>query len=103
MPIRRRRCAAAGSSSRAVRGTWPPSTASTIAIAVDVLVKNQARGESVPVVRVGDPKAQVTHEAAIGTVDQTQLETLMAHGLTPDQAIELVISGMLRPAATEPA
>jgi len=35
-----------------------------------------------------------------GTVDQTQLETLMAHGLTSDQAIELVISGMLRTAPT---
>lgn len=67
------------------------------------IVKDQAQGESVPVVRVGHPKAQVTHEAAIGTVDQTQLETLMAHGLTPDQAIELVISGMLRPAAVEQA
>jgi Fe-S cluster assembly scaffold protein SufB len=51
----------------------------------------------VPIVRVRHPEAQVTHEAAIGTVDQTQLETLMAHGLTPDEAIELVISGLLRP------
>lgn len=64
------------------------------------IVKDQAKGESVPVVRVGHPKAQVTHEAAIGTVDQTQLETLMAHGLTPEEAIELVISGLLR---AEPA
>lgn len=61
------------------------------------IVKDQAWAESVPVVRVGHPQAQVTHEAAIGTVDQTQLETLMAHGLSPDQAVELVISGLLRP------
>jgi hypothetical protein len=61
------------------------------------IVKDQAQGESVPVVRVGHPQAQVTHEAAIGTVDQTQLETLMAHGLTPEEAVELVISGLLRP------
>lgn len=67
------------------------------------IIKDRARGESVPVVRVGHPQAQVTHEAAIGTVDQTQLETLMAHGLTPDQAVELVIGGMLHPAAAEPA
>lgn len=64
------------------------------------IVKDQAKAESVPVVRVGHPKAQVTHEAAIGTVDQTQLETLMAHGLSPDEAIELVISGLLRPEPT---
>jgi Fe-S cluster assembly scaffold protein SufB len=61
------------------------------------IVKDQATGESVPVVRVNHPAAQVTHEAAIGTVDQTQLETLMAHGLTPEEAVELVISGLLRP------
>ncbi len=53
-------------------------------------------------VRVAHPEAQVTHEAAIGTVDQSQLETLMAHGLTPDQAIELVISGLLRPTSAGP-
>lgn len=64
------------------------------------IVKDQASGESVPVVRVGHPETQVTHEAAIGTVDQAQLETLMAHGLAPDEAIELVISGLPRP---EPA
>jgi Fe-S cluster assembly scaffold protein SufB len=63
------------------------------------IVKDDARAESVPVVRVGHPKAQVTHEAAIGTVDQTQLEALMAHGLTPDEAVEMVISGILRPDA----
>lgn len=66
------------------------------------IIKDHARGESVPVVRVGHPQAQVTHEAAIGTVDQTQLETLMAHGLTPDQAVELVISGLLRQARIGP-
>jgi hypothetical protein len=38
----------------------------------------------------------VTHEAAVGTVDQKQLETLMAHGLTPDEAVDVVISGLLR-------
>jgi Fe-S cluster assembly scaffold protein SufB len=65
------------------------------------IVKDQAQGESVPVVRVSHPLAQVTHEAAIGTVDQTQLETLMAHGLTPDEAVELVISGLLRPAPAD--
>ncbi|NIP73082.1 MAG: ATP-binding cassette domain-containing protein [Gammaproteobacteria bacterium] len=61
------------------------------------IVQDHAVGESVPQVRVGHPEAKVTHEAAIGTVDQTQLETLMAHGLSPDQAVELVISGLLRP------
>jgi len=46
-------------------------------------------------VEVADPKAHVTHEAAIGSVDNKQLETLMSRGLNEDQAIELIIEGLL--------
>lgn len=42
------------------------------------------------------PWTKVTHEAAVGTVDQKQLETLMAHGLTPEQAVDAIIVAMLR-------
>ena len=38
----------------------------------------------------------VTHEAAIGSVDKEELETLMARGLTPEQAVEMIVSGILR-------
>jgi len=61
------------------------------------IVQDQARGRSMPMVGVSHPLAKITHEAAIGTVDQSQLETLMAHGLSPDEAVELVIGGLLRP------
>ena len=39
--------------------------------------------------------AKVTHEAVIGSIDQKQIETLMAHGLTPEQAVETVVAGLL--------
>jgi Fe-S cluster assembly scaffold protein SufB len=45
---------------------------------------------------VEHPLAKITHEAAVGTVDQKQLETLMAHGLAPEQAVDVIITGMLR-------
>ena len=60
------------------------------------LVKDRAVARAEPVVNVGHPLAKVTHEAAIGSVDQKQLETLMAHGLTPDEAVDLIIMGLLR-------
>lgn len=47
-------------------------------------------------VRLFHPEAKVTHEAAIGSVDKKELETLMARGLTPEQAVELIVSGILR-------
>ncbi|HEX6173518.1 MAG TPA: SufD family Fe-S cluster assembly protein [Candidatus Binatia bacterium] len=52
--------------------------------------------QAIPIVKVTHPLAKVTHEAAIGSIDQKQLETLMAHGLTPEQAVEVVVAGLLR-------
>lgn len=49
-----------------------------------------------PIVKVSHPQAMVTHEAAVGTVDQKQLETLMAHGLTPEEAVDVVVAGLLK-------
>ena len=60
------------------------------------IVRDHAVASAEPIVRVEHPQAMVTHEAAVGTVDQKQLETLMAHGLTPDEAVDVVISGLLR-------
>ncbi len=50
---------------------------------------------AIPEVKVTHPLAKVTHEAAIGSVDGQQLETLMARGLDPEQAVDLIIKGML--------
>ena len=44
---------------------------------------------------VTNPLAKVTHEAAIGSVDKRQLETLMAHGLTPEEAVDMIVKGIL--------
>ncbi|SMP05050.1 hypothetical protein SAMN06265339_0271 [Desulfurobacterium pacificum] len=56
----------------------------------DVVVK------AVPVVVVNDQTAKVTHEAAIGSIDKKQLETLMARGLDEDEAVDVIVQGMLR-------
>lgn len=60
------------------------------------IIKDRGVGRAVPIVQVTHPEAKVTHEAAIGTVDKKELETLMAHGLDPEQATELIVSGMLQ-------
>ncbi len=52
---------------------------------------------AVPVVEVRDPKAHVTHEAALGSVDSKQLQTLMSRGLSEDAAVDLIIEGLLQP------
>lgn len=59
------------------------------------IIKDNALARAIPVVDVRDPEAKVTHEAAIGSVDNTQLQTLMARGLNEKEASEVIIQGML--------
>jgi Fe-S cluster assembly scaffold protein SufB len=60
------------------------------------IVQGQAHASAIPIVKVFHPEAKVTHEAAIGSVDRKELETLMARGLDPEQAVEMIVSGILR-------
>jgi Fe-S cluster assembly scaffold protein SufB len=60
------------------------------------IVRGGGRASAVPEVRVTHPEAKVTHEAAIGGVDHRQLETLMARGLSPDEAVDRIVLGILR-------
>ena len=59
------------------------------------IIQGNGVAKAVPIVQVGHPKAHVTHEAAIGSVDNKQLETLMARGLSEDDAVNLIIEGLL--------
>ncbi|MFP4527830.1 MAG: SufB/SufD family protein [Candidatus Kapaibacterium sp.] len=59
------------------------------------IIKDNATAMAVPIVEVQDPRAHVTHEAAIGAVDNRQLETLMARGLDEETATDLIIAGLL--------
>lgn len=59
------------------------------------VVKDNAIAVANPIVDVRDARAHVTHEAAVGSVDKKQLETLMSRGLTEDDASELIIQGLL--------
>jgi len=56
----------------------------------DVVVK------AIPIVVVNDETAKVTHEAAIGSIDKKQLETLMAKGLNEDEAVDVIVQGILK-------
>ncbi len=60
------------------------------------IVRDQAIAKNMPLVIVRDDRAQVTHEAAIGTVNRKELETLMARGLSEEEAVDIIIRGMLQ-------
>jgi Fe-S cluster assembly scaffold protein SufB len=66
------------------------------------IVQGKAVANAIPIVEVRHPKAHVTHEASIGSVDSKQLETLMCRGLTEDDATNLIIEGLLSPSPQQP-
>jgi hypothetical protein len=59
------------------------------------IVRGEAVARNVPIVVVRDDRARVTHEAAIGSVSRRELETLMARGLDEEDAVDIIIRGML--------
>lgn len=59
------------------------------------IIKDNGVVSAIPVVEVSHPKAHITHEAALGSVDSKQLQTLMARGLTENKATDLIIQGLL--------
>ncbi len=59
------------------------------------IVQGNAVAKATPIVEVSHPLAHVTREAAIGSVDSKQLETLMSRGLDEDAATDLIIEGLL--------
>lgn len=60
------------------------------------IVRGRATASNTPHVVVRDYRAHITHEAAIGTVNRKELETLMARGLDEDEAVDVIVRGMLR-------
>ena len=60
------------------------------------IVRGSAEARNIPIVVVRDDRARVTHEAAIGSVGKKELETLMARGLEEEDAVDVIIRGMLR-------
>ncbi len=60
------------------------------------IIQDSAVASAIPIVEVRNPKAHITHEASIGSVDSKQLQTLMSRGLSENEAVELIIAGLLK-------
>jgi len=60
------------------------------------IVQGNAVAEAIPIVNVSNRLARVTHEAAIGSLDSKEIETLEARGLQEEEAIKVLVNGILR-------
>jgi Fe-S cluster assembly scaffold protein SufB len=63
---------------------------------IEIVNGEQAIAKAIPVVSVTNQQAKVTHEAAIGSIDKRQLQTLMARGLSEEKAIDVIVKGILK-------
>ena len=63
---------------------------------IELVDGKEAIGKAIPIVLVRNEKAKVTHEAAIGSIDRRQVETLMARGLDENEAVDVIVRGILR-------
>ncbi len=63
---------------------------------IELVNGKKAVATAIPIVAVTDDTAKVTHEAAIGSIDKKQVETLMARGLDEDEAVDVIVKGILR-------
>jgi len=63
---------------------------------IEIVKGKDARASAIPRLVVVDDRAKLTHEAAIGSVDKKQVETLMARGLAEEEAVDVVVKGMLK-------
>ncbi len=63
---------------------------------MEIIKGQKARASAIPKLMVVDETAKLTHEAAIGSVDKKQVETLVARGLDENEAVEVIVKGLLR-------
>ena len=63
---------------------------------IELVNGTEAVARAIPIVSVTNDKAKVTHEAAIGSIDKKQVETLMARGLDESEAVDVIVKGILR-------
>ena len=63
---------------------------------IELVNGTQAVAVAIPIVSVTNEMAKVTHEAAIGSIDRRQVETLMARGLDENEAVDVIVRGILR-------
>ena len=63
---------------------------------MEIIKGDKAVAEAIPKLRVVDETAKLTHEAAIGSVDKRQVQTLMARGLSESDAVDVIVEGLLR-------
>ena len=63
---------------------------------MEIVQGKKAVASAVPRLQVVNDTAKLTHEAAIGSVDKKQVQTLMERGLSEQEAVDVIVMGLLK-------
>ncbi|MDQ3023063.1 MAG: Fe-S cluster assembly protein SufB [bacterium] len=66
-----------------------------------LLINEHSRTETYPYIEIEDETASVGHEARVSRVNEEQLFYLQQRGITPDQAMAMIINGFIEPITKE--
>lgn len=66
-----------------------------------LLIDDQSRTDTVPVMKINNPTATIAHEATAGKLSEDDLFYLQSRGLSPDEAASLIVNGFIDPIAKE--
>jgi hypothetical protein len=59
------------------------------------LILNEGLLHAIPELEASIPGVEMSHEAAVGKIDQREIEYLMARGLDEDEAVSTIVRGFL--------
>jgi hypothetical protein len=59
------------------------------------LILNEGLLHAIPELQGSLPGVEMSHEAAVGKIDQREIEYLMSRGLDEDEAVSTIVRGFL--------
>ncbi|MEX0933069.1 MAG: Fe-S cluster assembly protein SufB [Candidatus Pacearchaeota archaeon] len=66
-----------------------------------LMIDNKSKAFTIPSMEIEESEVEVSHEAAVGKIQEEQLFYLMSRGLSEKESIKLIVSGFINPIVKE--
>jgi len=65
------------------------------------MLDDKSRAITLPAMDISENDVEVSHEAAVGKIQEEQLFYLMSRGLSEKEAVKMIVSGFIEPVVKE--
>ena len=87
---------------RGLVNVTPSAENAKVRVECDALIlDDESRTDTYPVMKIDNPTANVEHEATVSKVGEEQLFYLMSRGLNEEEAMGMIVSGFIEPIVKE--